>query len=120
MAEKVIVVKEHRPDPGDVLTVFAGDELDFVRKETTFKGWLWCTDHKGVHAWVPEAYVAIDGTTCRMLRDYNSRELTAAVGDCVEVLETESGWAWVLDRACERGWLPLECLQRMASGASPK
>lgn len=104
--------RRHRPESSGFLSVSAGDELSWERKETVYPGWIWCTDHKGAQAWVPEAYVSFAGDRCRMTRDYVSRELGLEVGDKVELLEIESGWAWVVDGRHVKGWIPMECLER--------
>jgi SH3-like domain-containing protein len=40
-------------------------------------------------------------------RDYDSRELSVAAGEVVEVLEEVAGWAWCRRTAGERGWVPV-------------
>ena len=55
--------------------------------------------------------MAIDGDRCRMIRDYLSKELDLEVGHIVELLEMESGWAWILDCRNDVGWMPMECLE---------
>jgi hypothetical protein len=111
---KYLVIRTHNPESGGYLKAAVNDELDFERRETIYPGWIWCTDKNDVQAWVPEAFVSITGSTCRMLRDYCSREIEVRVGDRVEVLETESGWAWVMDHNQERGWTPMDCLEHAA------
>ena len=108
---KYCVIRSHRPESSDFLSACTGDELSFERKETTYSGWIWCTGQRGAQAWVPEAYVSIEGTRCFMTRDYSSRELELEVGDKVELLEIESGWAWVLDSSNVNGWIPMERLE---------
>jgi hypothetical protein len=107
---KYSVIGSHRPESSDFLSACVGDELSLGKKETTYPGWIWCTDHRGAQAWVPKAYVSIEGARCFMTRDYVSRELELEVGDKVELLEMESGWAWVLDGSNVNGWIPMECL----------
>jgi len=48
-----------------------------------------------------------------MVRDYLSRELELEEGDRVELLATESGWAWVLESNDEMGWIPLDILESL-------
>ena len=105
------VITAHSPDPGDVMSVAGGDRLGFERRPTPYRGWIWCTTPGGASAWVPEAWVSIEGDTCIMRRDYVSRELEIFEGDAVTSLITESGWAWVRNDRGEEGWVPLECLE---------
>lgn len=104
------VLHPHAPAPGERISGKAGDILAFERRETTYPGWIWCPDDQGDQAWVPEAYVSIVGETCRLIRDYESRELEIGAGEVVRVLEAESGWAWVENEESVKGWVPLENL----------
>ncbi len=116
---KYVAIKNHRSESDEVLIASTGDELSFERRETIYQGWIWCTDLNGIQAWVPETYVSISGDSCRMIRDYISRELDIDVGDKVEVLEIESSWAWVLDRHDKFGWIPMECIEPLDSPGAP-
>jgi hypothetical protein len=110
---KYVAVRNHNPEATSVLHVFNGDELNYERRKTIYPGWIWCTDRNGVQAWVPEAFVTIEGNRCYMMRDYISREMVIEVGDIVDVTEIESGWAWVSNKEGENGWTPMECLERL-------
>jgi hypothetical protein len=109
-----VAAKEHHPESEDVLRGSAGDEWACERRPTTDPGWVWCTDRHGTGAWVPEAFLAIEGGTARLVRDYISRELNLAPGDCVDLLDTESGWAWIRHPQLGLGWVPLDCLEPAA------
>lgn len=106
-------ISDHRPETSEPLRVGVGDMLRFERRITEWKGWIWCTTGEGLEAWVPEAWVKVEGEACTMLRDYTSRELTVRKGETLLVEETESGWAWAENSAGERGWVPLDCLERL-------
>jgi hypothetical protein len=112
---KHVAIRDHNPESHDVLDVSAGDELSYERRKTIYPGWIWCTDSRGDQAWIPEAYVSIEGHMCRMIRDYISKELLTNVGDKVDVVEIESGWAWVVNGKGEKGWIPIECLRQVAA-----
>ena len=113
---KYSVIRKHRSESSEVLSVYTGDELWIMPRETHYPGWIWCKDEKGVQAWVPKSYVSIEGNQGRMKRDYISRELELEVGDQVDLLEIESEWGWVLDRRGVYGWIPMECLERVETG----
>lgn len=110
---KYAAIGNHNPEPAEVLQVSAGEVLTYERRKTTFPGWIWCTDAEGTQAWVPEAFVTIEGRSCRMSRDYVSRELAIEVSEIVDVIEIESAWAWVCNSEGTHGWVPIECLERL-------
>ncbi len=114
------VIHPHKPESDEVVSCSEGDIVAFQRKESSFLGWIWCTDDHGRQAWVPEAYVSISGENCRFVRDYNSRELEAQEGETVSILEVVSGWAWVLNERDEKGWVPLKCLAPSVYGDTPR
>jgi hypothetical protein len=106
-----VATKEYHPEPGDVLRGLAGDELTCERRPTSYPGWVWCTDRDGAKAWVPEAYLSMEEEAAHLVRDYLSRELDLAPGDRVDLLEIESGWAWVRHPRLGLGWVPSDCLE---------
>jgi hypothetical protein len=106
------IAVSHQPEPGQPLVVSQGDILTYKRKPTEWRGWLWCSNHSGGAAWVPETYVEIEGSACRMTRDYTSRELAVAPGETVVVEFEESGWVWVTKTDGESGWIPIRCLSQ--------
>jgi hypothetical protein len=106
-------VKDHTPESSEPLCAAEGDLLRFERRPTEWEGWLWCTDRKGLKGWVPEHWVAIEGDSCRMTRDYTSLELPVSRGEVLVVRETESGWAWAVGPEGRQGWVPLRCLERL-------
>lgn len=110
---KYLVIRRHHPESSEILATSSGDELNYERKDTTYPGWIWCTDNRGTQAWVPEAFVSFKGNVCCMVRDYISRELELEEGDKVELLAIESGWAWVLESNDEMGWIPLDNLEQL-------
>lgn len=105
------IIGSHLPGIGQPLVAPKGTVMTFERKPTEWRGWLWCTDDDGVSAWVPEAWVDIDGDRCRMKRDYDSRELAVEKGETVLIEFEESGWAWVKKGSGESGWVPMACLE---------
>ena len=105
------IIEPHQPLIGQPLIASRSAMMTFERKPTEWQGWIWCTDDDGISAWVPEAWVDIDGARCRMKRDYNSRELAVEKGEKVSVEMEESGWAWVRKGSGECGWIPMTCLE---------
>jgi hypothetical protein len=107
---KFIVSTSHAPESTEFIKAKSGDKLLFERRETKYPGWIWCTDGHGNQAWVPEAYVSIISETCRLVRDYDSRELEVICGEHVRMLEEIAGWSRVVNSEAREGWVPMECL----------
>ncbi len=62
------VLSEYRSAYPDPLVVSAGEELTASEKESSWSGWIWCTNRDGKSGWVPESYVERTGDTCSTLR----------------------------------------------------
>ena len=98
------------PDPikanqGDMVT------LD-LRKKTSIPGWIWCSDETGRSGWVPETCLEIQGTTGKMICDYDAIELTVGVGEILTVHREESEFYWVTNRNRGQGWVPVSHVER--------
>ncbi len=129
-ADFLVFVDEEAPDAGPVPLVVAdayespyprsiafarGERLAFERRPSEWEGWIWGTAPDGREAWVPEAWVSIEGGHCTLQRDYDAVELSVEAGDEVVAERFESGFAWVEDARGRRGWVPLRCLKRKES-----
>ncbi len=88
-----------------------GEELRLSRKETVWDGWGWCTTKEGKSGWIPESFVDMTGNNGKANRDYDATELTVRVGDELEILEEESGWAWCRNSSGLFGWVPLDNIE---------
>jgi hypothetical protein len=73
-------------------------------------GWRWCVNGEGLGGWLPEGLVR-DGCA---LDDFDTRELTVAVGDEVEVRDRRAGWSFCLAHGGRLGWVPDGCLNAVA------
>ena len=105
------VIKAHRGTQAHAFTAEEGEKLAFERRPTEWPGWIWCVSGSGRAAWVPEAWVRIEGDSCVLTRDYNAHELHIEAGEDVELHFRESGWGWVESQGGECGWIPLNCLE---------
>lgn len=108
MPERYRVLEAYQPEFSDRWTVRKGERLRFERRETEWRGWIWCTDSSGQARWVPENWVEIEGNSCVMKRDYDSTELSIDVGQVLTVEFEEGDWAWVTKESGEGGWVPCE------------
>ena len=95
----------------DPLKIRDGDELRLSRKETVWEGWVWCTTEEGKSGWIPESFIDSTGNYGKANRDYDATELTVQVGDELDVLAEESGWAWCGNSSGSFGWVPLDNLE---------
>ena len=103
------------PDP---IRFSAGEMLTLTGKIDTWDDhaewlWLWAVAPDGREGWVPAEVVDVPDPRnpqprqAPARRDYDARELTVAVGERVECLETVGGWH--LCRAADGrvGWVPV-------------
>jgi len=107
------VTKDHKSEFHVPMVAMKGEIVQGEKRETQYKGWLWCQNNHGVNAWVPETHLEAtsDSGKYQFLKDYNSRELNVEEGQEVIVLEEDSGWIWVRTTLGEEGWIPLEKVQ---------
>ena len=105
------VTAEHRASFPEGMVISAGEELTVQDRETFWQGWVWCVNRDGMGAWVPEVFVEMRGDNCVALRDYDSIELTVAVGDNLQAYEEAGGWLWCLDGEGRWGWVPASCVK---------
>jgi hypothetical protein len=105
------VVVEHQASFPDALVFSAGDVLAVEDRETVWSGWIWCIGRDGIGAWVPESFVERRGGSCVALRDYDSTELTVAIGDILQTCEAACGWLWCRDGEGRWGWVPASCVE---------
>ena len=111
---KYRVSREHRPDDHEPLVFREGERLEYERRPTEWKGWIWCNSSSGRSGWAPESWLSLrEEDACVALRDYDSTELNLGVGEVVLVAFFESGWAWAEDERGRNGWVPVACLEKV-------
>jgi limonene-1,2-epoxide hydrolase len=104
------VIKSHTPDTGDVLRARTGEVLTCERRPTPWDGWLWCRDAGGDTGWAPESWLAVEGPSYTLQRDYDATEVSVGPGEKFDVYETYGGWAFGRSSRGFLGWIPEECL----------
>lgn len=107
------VTKEHKPDDHEPLVFRKGERLEYERRPTEWKGWVWCVSRTGRSGWVPEAWLSLKEDRCVALRDYESTELSVAVGEEVFADRDVSGWVWARNERGGAGWVPTACLNKV-------
>jgi hypothetical protein len=107
------VISEYTSPYTDPVAIHAGEELTIGAKETSWSGWVWCTNRDGQSRWVPEKYVKRSGDTCTALYNYEATELSVSVGEELMMGEEESGWIWSTNREGQSGWVPADHVERL-------
>lgn len=110
------VIRAYKTPYGDPTVFRRGDRLRFERRETEWEGWIWCTAESGKSAWVPEAWVRVEGGFCVMERDYSALELSVESGETLSGNLVESGWLWAKKADGQEGWVPLSYLEKAEHG----
>jgi len=107
------VISEYQSAYPGPLVISAGEELTISENESTWSGWVWCTNRDGISRWVPEKYVERKGNTCIALYDYEATELSVSVGEELVVGKEESGWIWCTNQEGQSGWVPADSVERL-------
>ena len=89
-----------------------GDVVQLGACDTEWPAFAWTTTSDGNAGWAPVEWLRPLGDgTAEALRDYTARELDAADGDDVELLEEYGGWYWARHANGAEGWLPENALR---------
>lgn len=105
------VVKSHKPASNKPLVVVRGEKLQFERKQTQWKGWLWCVKQNGEKGWVPESWVQLKDDLCIMMRNYDATELQVDPGEILKPLLIEAEWLLAATSDGKQGWVPLNSVE---------
>ncbi|MEM9320702.1 MAG: SH3 domain-containing protein [Pseudomonadota bacterium] len=103
---KARVIRAWTASYDPALSVRAGDIVEIGAEDETWPGFFWCTNKGGLSGWLPGH--VLDGS--RVLADFDTRELSVAVGALVETLETCLGWSRVRGSDGREGWVPSDHL----------
>ena len=110
MKTRYRVIEPYETPFSDPLEVSAGTRLRFERRESEWKGWLWCSDPSGQTGWVPETWLTLDKGSCTLKRHYAAKELSVAAGELITADFVESEWVFGSRSSGEQGWVPLNHL----------
>ena len=100
------------PEP---LEMKAGEILTASSRKSEWPGWVWCTTGSNRSGWIPESCVERTGDRCRVLRNFNTRELSVHSGERLVAEREESGWLWCLNQRGQSGWVPKDHLEELQS-----
>ncbi len=115
---KYLVIKAHRSEFPDPITLKQGDRLTIGEKYNgpeQWDGWYFCTTPGHAGGWVPQQIIErLYGDEGRALEDYTAAELDVDAGDLLTGAKTLNGWIWCRHLSEDsEGWVPLENLQRV-------
>lgn len=91
------------------LVVSAGEVVEMGREDDEYPGWIWCVNTAGQGGWLARHLLGEGG---KVLRDYNTMELTVAAGAIVETGEDCLGWTLARRADGTEGWIPSDHLAR--------
>jgi len=107
------IIKPHVASYDNPLKAKAGESFLITDKKSEWPGWIWCISGDGQAAWLPTAWLAIEGGQARLERDYDSAELSVREGEMVEIIEEEAGWLWCKSEEGASGWIPAAAIARL-------
>ncbi len=90
-----------------------GDKVKVGREDPEMPGWFWCMNKDGVWSWIPQEYLARSDSEGTITHDYDTSELTVAVGEILEDLEEVSSSTYCRTRDGRKGWVPTKNLERI-------
>ncbi len=95
------------------IKLLQGDQVRVLKYEDNpeWKGWVFCSDQRGVEGWVSETYLQIENQNAVVLKNCDATEISLTENQTVEILNEEFGWAWVRTENHQEGWVPLKNLQ---------
>lgn len=98
--------------PGDRVRV------DLEASSTAWPAFVRVTNGEGRAGWVPRRLLRGSGEERTVVRPYDTTTLDPALGEELEVVETdlESGWLWCRDPRGRVGWFPVSHLAPVGSG----
>lgn len=94
------------------LAVSKGQALQLVEQsKDAFPGWVWSVDESGLGGWLPDdAVQGKIGERGKAGEDFDTVELTVALGERVETGARRRGWVWCTNAGGASGWVPETCL----------
>jgi hypothetical protein len=107
------VVKAHKASFDYSIVFKKGDKVKVGREDPEMPGWFWCENEDGVWSWVPKEYLDIYDKEGMITHDYDTTELTTAVGDTLEYLTEVKFWTLCRTSYGKKGWVPTRNLRRI-------
>jgi hypothetical protein len=111
---KVKVIREYISEFSNPLKLRKGDIVVIDHSKDKHAGWKFGKINDN-EAWIPKAYLDVNGKLGKLNRDYNATELSLKEGQVLEVLYEESGWFWCKTGEGKYGWYPKEATEAVAN-----
>jgi hypothetical protein len=112
------LLRDYRTQYRDPLRFGAGESVELGARDTDWPEFIWATDRHGRSGWAHESFLDRDHGIAIARRDYTARELDAASGERVRLIEQAGGWWWTENTRGEQGWLPARDLDIERNEAS--
>lgn len=105
------ILKAHTDVPPNPIVAKKGDRGSVLKYDSRaeWRGWLQCSLDDGQIGWISESYLEIHETRVTFKKDYNAIEIQVQVGEDVEILREDNGWAWIRRSDDVEGWIPCQC-----------
>ena len=99
----------------DNLLIIRKGEILSVRKNTNrhWSGWRFCKNASGESGWVPDRYIMVKDGMAKVLTDYAFKELHVTKGEELQIEKEISGWLWCINNNGNRGWIPVNNVDRI-------
>ena len=110
---KLRVKAPHKASFGYSVVFRKGDRVEVGREDTEMPGWFWCMNKDGVWSWIPHEYLSRSDSEGTITHDYDTTELTVAVGEILEYLGEVRFWTFCRTSDGRKGWVPTKNLERV-------
>lgn len=99
------------------IRIHVGDSLAVGHRNQQYPEFVWCATEDGHHGWVAEdAIEHVDAHSAVARRDFDSADLTAAVGEILDVKEQVGDFLLCQNATGISGWVPCAYIEEMDPG----
>ncbi|WP_058833768.1 SH3 domain-containing protein [Luteimonas abyssi] len=100
------ILADHRPPDRPPIRIRVGEQVTLGERDTEWPDFVWTVNAAGDGGWVPASLFDRAHGTATALDDYDTRELSVAAGERVELDQALAGWWWARNAAGATGWIP--------------
>jgi len=105
------VIVAHRAPDRPPIHIARGETVTLGDRDADWPQFAWATTAQGTGGWVPVALFDRDRDQATALADYDTQELTAAVGEVLMLHHELAQWWWVENADGAQGWTPARSLE---------
>jgi hypothetical protein len=110
---KLRVIAPHKASFDYSVVFVKGDRVKVGEEDPEMPGWFWCENKDGVWSWVPQEYLAREGSVGTITQSYDTTELSVEIGETLEYLTEVSFWTFCRAADGRKGWVPTKKLERI-------